>query len=696
MSKFKVFVLIAILFFQTALMARVVNEDEAITVSLKLIQFENQVAELRLTKDTFSFKEITPLVYQEEQIGYIVHLLPRGFMIFPGITELSPAKFVCFSGNYEEIKDHPFIRKILERIRYTRVRLNYQGESKAAFLSSEEDPIDTIQAAENEGIWEKYFLDEVPHDHLSEPASLDFVPPMLTSKWNQGTPYNMYTPTIFGYPTPTGCVATAQAQVMYYWKYPTYGQGSHSYTWWYLFDDTLYSQDLNADFDHEYYWDRMVDEYDGTQTFQQEDAVARLMSDVGISLDMDYGIGGSGVYELNCNDSLQTFFKYSTDIQLEDKFFYTWNEWFDMFKQQMDKGWPAMLATFNSEGGHAIVIDGYRTLPDNEVHVNLGWGGCADGYYSIDDIYGYGDEDWDSAVINIHPPKEIIVITPNGGEHLQFGSEYNITWDAQGVGDLKITLWQGGSKLGTIADDVSSSLGYYNWEVGEHSNGTASPGSGYKIKISEKGTAVSDTSDAPFNLTGGEVLTVTAPNGGEDWLVDSLQVITWNAQGVGDLRITLWQGTTKLGIIADNISSSPGSYAWIVGQHSNGTAFPGPGYKIKISEKGTTLCDTSDDPFNITGVTVISPNGGENWEIGSLQDITWAAYKVGDLKITLWQGETKLGTIEDNISSSLGSYNWEVGKHSNGTASSGSGYTIKISEKGTPVADTSNSPFSLY
>ena len=157
MRKFKVFVLITILFFQTALIARVVSKDEALTVSLKLIQYENQLAELRLTKDTFSFREIIPLIYKGEQIGYIVHLLPQGFMIFPGITELLPSKYVCFSGNFEEIKDHPFIRQMLERILYTRVRLNFHGESKVAFSSSEEDPIDTIQADKNEVIWEKFF-----------------------------------------------------------------------------------------------------------------------------------------------------------------------------------------------------------------------------------------------------------------------------------------------------------------------------------------------------------------------------------------------------------------------------------------------------------------------------------------------------------------------------------------------------------
>jgi hypothetical protein len=330
MRKFNVFLLITILFFQAALIARVVNENEALTVSLKLIQFENQFPEFRFTKDTFSFKEIEPMVYNGEQICYVVHLFPQGFMIFPGITELSPSKFVCFSGNFEQIKDHPFIQRILERIYYTRVQLAFHGEIKVTSSSSGEDPIDTIQVARNERIWGKYILDEVTINQLQDTVPISAVPPMLTSRWGQGTDtqtgnaYNMYTPTISGLHTVTGCSATAQAQVMYYWKYPTFGQGSHSYLW--------NSQTLNADFNHEYYWNRMVDQYDGTQTAQQEDAVARLMSDVGISIDMNYDIpasGGSGAY-LNQNNSLHTFFKYSSDVKKVSRYNYlSWDAWLE-------------------------------------------------------------------------------------------------------------------------------------------------------------------------------------------------------------------------------------------------------------------------------------------------------------------------------------------------------------------------------
>jgi hypothetical protein len=72
----------------------------------------------------------------------------------------------------------------------------------------------------------------------------------------------------------------------------------------------------------------------------------------------------------------------------------------------MDCGWPALLsACKKGVGCHSVVVDGYRTEMDvNQVHVNMGWGGLADSYYTIDDIYGYGGVDGDVALINIHPP----------------------------------------------------------------------------------------------------------------------------------------------------------------------------------------------------------------------------------------------------------------------------------------------------
>jgi len=95
-------------------------------------------------------------------------------------------------------------------------------------------------------------------------------------------------------------------------------------------------------------------------------------------------------------------------------------------------------------------------------------------------------------------------------------------------------------------------------------------------------------------------ITVTSPNGGENWELGSTHNVTWNAQGLSNnLKITLWQDDSNLGIIGYDIDPAAGSYPWTVGQHNGGTASIGTGYKIKIKEISTTVSDFSDQSFSI-------------------------------------------------------------------------------------------------
>jgi hypothetical protein len=150
----------------------------------------------------------------------------------------------------------------------------------------------------------------------------------------------------------------------------------------------------------------MFYKYSGTESQERIDAVAQLISDVGISKRMTYGLSGS-FSGPDRNNSLVSFFKYSGDKRRVLRIDYSsWTDWFEVFREQIDRGWPALLSTCKKEVGcHSVVVDGYRTDTDvNQVHVNMGWGGFADNYYAIDDIYKYGDVGGDLASINIHPP----------------------------------------------------------------------------------------------------------------------------------------------------------------------------------------------------------------------------------------------------------------------------------------------------
>ena len=190
-----------------------------------------------------------------------------------------------------------------------------------------------------------------------------------TAKWNQDDPFNKYTPNNYV----TGCVATAGAIVMKYHGYPAKGTGSHSYTW--------NGKTVSASFEHTYDWANMPAEYDGTND-AAFDGVARLMSDLGVAVEMQYNKDGSGAYIGNLVTALQKYYGYSKLSHLmaiEDVGAEAWN---GRLRDEIDANRPVLYAASdpNTGGGHAFVIDGYK---DESFSVNWGWGGYCDGFYKI-------------------------------------------------------------------------------------------------------------------------------------------------------------------------------------------------------------------------------------------------------------------------------------------------------------------------
>ena len=191
---------------------------------------------------------------------------------------------------------------------------------------------------------------------------------LKTAEWNQMAPFNKYTPNNYV----TGCVATAGAIVMKHHGYPAKGTGSHSYTW--------NGQTLTANFGHDYDWASMPDKYDGTND-AAFDGVARLMSDLGVAVEMQYDKDGSGAYIGNLITALQKYYGYSKLSHLmaiEDVGAEAWNS---RLREEIDANRPVLYAASDpARGGHAFVIDGYK---DESFSVNWGWGGYCNGFYKI-------------------------------------------------------------------------------------------------------------------------------------------------------------------------------------------------------------------------------------------------------------------------------------------------------------------------
>ena len=218
------------------------------------------------------------------------------------------------------------------------------------------------------------------HQPIEHDTAVD---PLMTTLWDQGAPYNNLCPTYGdGLRAVTGCVATATAQVMNYHQWPAVGKGSHSYV---CNVNDMTPTELFADFSQSVYrWDLMLDTYDASSSAESCEAVAKLMSDVGISMDMGYG-SSSGAHESVAMDALKKYFSYSDKCYILNRDAYNAQEWDKFLVDEISARRPVIYCGYSitgmESGGHAFVLDGFDTR--GYFHVNWGWGGSSDGYFLV-------------------------------------------------------------------------------------------------------------------------------------------------------------------------------------------------------------------------------------------------------------------------------------------------------------------------
>ena len=206
----------------------------------------------------------------------------------------------------------------------------------------------------------------------------DHVDPLIETRWQQEAPFNNdVQKDENGKPYLVGCVAITMTQIMRYYKYPTVGKGSNSYS--------MNGETLSADFfASPYQWDKMLPIYEkGKYTDEEAKAVSELMRQVGISVNMDYKPGFSSSYTMSAQNALINNFGYNPDMNRYTRNYYSEQEWMDMVYKELSEKRPIYYSGNDSkwENGHAFVIDGYNA--DGKVHVNWGWGGYQDGFFDI-------------------------------------------------------------------------------------------------------------------------------------------------------------------------------------------------------------------------------------------------------------------------------------------------------------------------
>jgi len=252
-----------------------------------------------------------------------------------------------------------------------------------------------------------------PHAAPRRVSSHSAIEPMVTTKWNQGAPYNDLCPDYWTYgKSVTGCVATAMAQLLYYQRdksvtetqaaIPAYTARKNDESYGQLHVNGI---PANSPID----WDHMLESYGSGATAIQKKAVAQLMLYCGVSVQMDYSNSGSGAYSSDVDDAVNTYFGYGTAAKYAYSGNYNDDTWDALLYNELVQGRPFYLSGSNDEGGHAFVGDGYK---DGCFHINWGWGGSSDGYYALNKMnpgsqgiggssggYANGQE----AIINFEP-----------------------------------------------------------------------------------------------------------------------------------------------------------------------------------------------------------------------------------------------------------------------------------------------------
>lgn len=349
---------------------------------------------------------------------------------------------------------------------------------------------------------------EVTGVELRDESLPEAVPALLMTAWNQGTPYNKMVAAKFDNNTavPTGCVATAMAQIMRYYKWPEKGVSYKSYR----YEGSLGSKQMSANFSNTTYdYENMLYSYvAGGYSDAQADAVAELMLHCGVAVEMDYDLSGSGALSSMAAQALESYFSYSTKFFVRD--IYTESEWMDMVYGELAAGRPLLYGGNDpSLGGHAFVIDGYDA--DGLVHVNWGWSGSGTAYCDIA-ILNSGNG-------NYSQMQDMIIARVGTGEFehtSQFGIRENVTWGDGTSSTGSFTVSVAGTRLSYAVTNLLNCDAYdftgdisllaeresdgYITELSSIIDGQTVPSSsGYK-QISQNIVSLADLADGTYRV----------------------------------------------------------------------------------------------------------------------------------------------------------------------------------------------------
>ncbi len=415
---------IAVTCFAPQARAQMVDRDEALTVAENWIRLIIDKKGGWGDSPTAEIEDIEEFRRNGRTIGYFCRVKPQGHIIVSLRRELAPVKAYSAVCNLDPESDRGLVDLLkgkMERI------VDHVEQRHGALANVRSEDLERLLEIDYRQSW-----DELERGDLGIEMNYQESDSLLDTNWHQGDPYNVLCPTgdtgctdccptdpWVCPPTPptlVGCVATAGAQIMKYWSWPPYGSSNNSYTW-----DGDNSCDgatggglLNVTITDTYDWAHMANAYTwntGLSRWEDENsaplnstnlsAVQELCYEVGVAVEMDYGVCGSGIPTEYMEGVYENHYRYATACTKRNRSSYTAVEWFDRMKSQFNANRPVHYRV----EGHSIVGDGWQetgTTPLREYHMNYGWASNATTWYTLDALL-YGGIAEEYMLENIYP-----------------------------------------------------------------------------------------------------------------------------------------------------------------------------------------------------------------------------------------------------------------------------------------------------
>ena len=259
--------------------------------------------------------------------------------------------------------------------------------------------------------------------------------------------------------------------------------------------------------------------------------------------------------------------------------------------------------------------------------------------------------------------QQISVLNPNGGEEVEAGTTMEINWYSANIENVSIEYTtNNGNQWNNIVSGIENT-GVHYWDPVPNT-----PSSLTKIRIFDAEDGIpADTSDASFRILPEPQITVLKPNGGETWTVGSSQRIEWYSENIRYIKIDYTINNGADWFPVTETTASIGYYTWTEVPSYNSQLC-----KIRIydADDGQPN-DVSDEPFTITDpvieetITLLEPNGGEDYEAGTLQNISWNSNSVDYVKIELStnSGASWVELADDY--ENIGGYQWQINSQLN-------------------------------